>query len=108
MDVKSAVLKFISRFTANGQREQVIDTFSNGCCYWFAYILYERFNRAGSLSCKGYMVYDIVANHFGCCIGGRVYDITGDVTEKYNWKDISHISDDECAVERVVRDSIMF
>lgn len=108
MDVNSAVLKFISKFMANGQREQVIDTFSNWCCYWFAQILYNRFEREDYLWHKCYMAYDIIANHFACNIDGRVFDITGDVTDQYDWKDLSHISDDYCAVDRVVRDSILF
>lgn len=29
---------------------------------------------------------DYVANHFGCKIQERVYDITGDVTEQYKWE----------------------
>lgn len=69
------VLKFINRFTLGATRESVIECFTSGCCWWFAHILCERF--------KGEMVYDEIDGHFGCEINGRVYDITGDVTETF-------------------------
>ena len=43
VDSIETILGFIDRFTANGKRKEVIDTFSNGCCYWFANILHSRF-----------------------------------------------------------------
>ena len=36
---------------------------------------------------------DYIANHFGCNINNKVYDITGDVTDKYNWKYWSFCTD---------------
>lgn len=69
------VLDFISCFTLGGRRQEVAETFTSGCCYWFAKVLELRFGGA--------IVYDPVNNHFATQIGCRVYDITGDVTEEY-------------------------
>ncbi len=80
------ILNFIDRFTSNGARQEVIDCFQNGCCYWFAYILLKRFEDFYFPQSKIY--YDEIANHFGYYDqeANRVYDITGDVTNKYNWE----------------------
>ena len=104
------ILNFIDRFTSKGKRQEVIDCFQNGCCYWFAYILSERFIDP-SLT-KSMIYYDEIANHFRYYDqeANRVYDITGDVTNKYNWelsweeiidKDLLH-------AKRIVRDCIKF
>lgn len=99
------VINFIDRFTDRGKRHEVIDTFSNGCCYWFATILYERFIDY----CHCYVVYDQVANHWGTKIDGRVYDITGDVSDNYNWRDwFVVVSEDEALAARLARDCIDF
>lgn len=103
VDSIKTILGFIDRFTANGKRKEVIDTFSNGCCYWFANILHTRFlinNRVA-------IAYDQVANHFGCMINGNVYDITGDVSKDYNWEYWREIVDkDATLTHRIVRDCI--
>ena len=52
-------------------------------------------------------MYDEVINHFGTEINGRVYDITGDVTFKYKWKQWSEV-DNELLRARIIRDYIMF
>ena len=65
------VHRFIERFTEHGP--QVERCFCHGCCYWFAWVLTERFPGAE-------VVYDALSNHFAAQIGERVYDITGDVT----------------------------
>jgi hypothetical protein len=52
-------------------------------------------------------MYDQVANHFVAEIDGRLYDITGDVTDTYKaepWDDL----DDDLLRARIVRDCIMF
>lgn len=79
MDQK--VIKFINHFTAKGRKDQVIDTFLNGCCYWFAFILFQRFKNEA----KTEIVYDVIENHYACRINGKVYDIRGEVPDKYNW-----------------------
>lgn len=71
------VLRFIKKF----QNKDTIKTFTEGCCYWFAVILDKRFNSGFGDN----IMIDYVANHFGCKIDNKVYDITGDVTFKYNW-----------------------
>ncbi|MBP5461999.1 MAG: hypothetical protein J6Y20_07735 [Lachnospiraceae bacterium] len=93
------VQNFIKRFHSY---DSIDDVFTNGCCYWFAAILFGRFIRDGAE-----MVYDQVANHFGTRIRGRVYDITGDVTEMYRWESWYEI-DDEILRKRVLRDCVMF
>ena len=53
------------------------------------------------------MMYEQIENHFVTEIGGRMYDITGDVTEKYDvepWEEL----DDSSLKKRIVRDCIMF
>lgn len=52
-------------------------------------------------------MYDEIENHFGTKVNGRVYDITGDVTFKYEWKAWSDV-DDELPRSRIIRDCIMF
>lgn len=64
------ILEFIKRF----QRPDTITTFTEGCCYWFAYILASRFN--------GIIMYNEIDNHFGCLILEDVYDITGKINGK--------------------------
>ena len=53
------------------------------------------------------MMYDSVINHFVCRIHDRVYDITGDCTEKYNWSRWPTFEDIRWE-RRVVRDCILF
>lgn len=86
-----------------GKRQQVVDAFTCGCCYWFARILYERFRLYGASE----IVYDQVENHFGCRIDGRVYYICGDVTEQYDW-DSWPIQGDPSHTNRILRDCIEF
>lgn len=71
------VIEFINEFAKAGP--QVKDCFLHGNCFWFAYILRGRFP-------KGYIVYDAVANHFGFKLNDEVYDITGKVSDLYNWE----------------------
>lgn len=52
-------------------------------------------------------MYDQIENHFVAEIEGRLYDITGDVTDKYDviaWDDL----DDDLLRARIIRDCIMF
>lgn len=76
------VINFINRFTNKGKRTEVIDCFSNGCCYWFAHILHQRFGFPQSTTNRCYIVHDPVAGHFACFINDRIYDITGDITDQ--------------------------
>lgn len=97
-DMKS-VDDFLKRFHTS---KDVDDVFTSGCCYWFAYILFVRFIRDGAV-----IMYDETANHFGTMISGCVYDVTGDVTDKYNWVPWDSITD-EIHRERIVKDCIKF
>ena len=71
------VLSFISRFTKGGKRTEVVDAFTDGCCYWFAQILSVRFPQAQ-------IMYDPIIGHFVVSIGDNLYDVTGCVTGEYH------------------------
>lgn len=106
MTKHDAVIRFIGRFTSNGARKEVIDCFSNGCCYWFAETLYERFMMEVD---ECFLMYDPVINHWGCKIENRVYDITGDVTADYDWEFWESFKyADESLTRRLYRDCINF
>lgn len=87
------VLDFISHFKG------AENTFLHGCCYWFAWILQERFDG------RGYVVsifHEPVAGHF---IAGfledteyinadlkiKFFDVRGDVTDLYNEDDLESV-----------------
>lgn len=89
------LISFIKQFRDLGAE----NCFSNGMCYWFAYILQARFS--------GDIVYDEVENHFGCDIDGVIYDITGNVSSKYNWIPwAAYPKRDRLLYERILRDCI--
>lgn len=97
------VLKFIERFTQGGKNKGTIDTFSNGCCYWFAVILKHRFPWSSVI------VYDPIANHFATKIDGDVFDITGKITsESRRWIPWDNGYEDKLHAERIQRDCINF
>ena len=87
----------------------VIDCFTQGCCYWFAFILKERF--------QGKIVYDPVIGHFACQIGCNVYDIRVNIDKQYgpgffNWHDwdtweIYANGESSGARTRVIKDCIL-
>lgn len=107
MSKHEEVIAFINKFTNNGKRQEVIECFTCGCCYWFAHILFERFYDAMDWHPDTDIMYDEVANHFGCRIDGRIYDITGDVTEQYHWEPSCVVAQrDELLWDRIVRDCI--
>lgn len=96
------VLNFINRF--NPESEDIKNTFTQGCCYWFAFILLHRFYSDGAE-----LMYDPTVNHFGTRISDRIYDITGDVTDKYGWVSWYYYSmEDEALRRRIIRDCINF
>lgn len=77
------ILGFIGRFSTDGYhyRNQVLECFLRGNCYWFAYILSIRFAEYSPL-----IMLDLEARHFGCEIDGKVYDIVGDATDAFAWQ----------------------
>lgn len=93
------VNNFLKRFEIS---DDIKEVFTCGCCYWFAAILFGRFIRDGAT-----IMYAEVDNHFGTKIKGRVYDITGDVTDKYKWVPWESITDTAHRA-RITRDCIMF
>ena len=92
------VVKFIERF----QSPENNSIFSGDCSYWFASILYRRFIRNGAK-----IMFDAATNRFGTLVGGKVYDITGDVTGKYKWIPWLELKDSSVK-EKVTRKYIMF
>ena len=80
MTKQELVLDFIHQYQQFGSA--VVDCFSNGMCYYFAEILQSRF---GPFKTK--IMYDPIQNHFAAQIDGRIYDITGDLTDndEYGW-----------------------
>lgn len=94
--INEEVSCFLKRFH---EHDTIDETFTNGCCFWFAAMLVFRF--------KGRLMYDPVDGHFATEIDGRLYDITGDVTDKYDviaWENIN----DEPYKNRIIRDCVMF
>lgn len=94
------IYNFINHFHEISSAENVTEVFTCGCCYWFAYILCGRFKNAK-------MMYDPIMNHFVAQIGNRLYDITGDVTDKYKVVEWEHF-DDELEKQRIVDYCITF
>lgn len=87
---------FIKDFRNYETGKEIIERFTQGYCYWFAYILINRFP-------DGEIYYNTM-NHFVFKYNNRLYDITGDCTDKwdneylYDWneyqkkeKDSEHI-----------------
>lgn len=94
-----SVNHFIGRFR---EHDRVTDAFRFGCCYWFAYALFRRFETDGAI-----IMYDEVENHFGTMVDGAVYDITGDVTHQFRWIPWDSVTDISLR-KRIIRDCIMF
>ena len=71
---------FIKRF------DGAQDVFLHGCCYWFAWILAERFKKEYG----GTIVYEPVEGHFLYIVNEpfAVYDIRGNVTGLYAGKEV--------------------
>lgn len=74
-DNEDEVKEFIRRFCRYEENRVLEQTFTEGMCYYFAIILQERFG--------GEILYDKVENHFVTLIKGKLYDITGNVTNMY-------------------------
>lgn len=49
--------------------------FTDGLCYWFAHILTTKFG--------GTIMYAAIVGHFVSSIDGRLWDVTGDITDRY-------------------------
>lgn len=97
---EETVLRFIARFSGCGRNQEVIEVFTQGCCYWFAWILKERFP-------SGTLMYDPVVNHFACRIAGKDYDITGNISGRYQLEPWNEYPD-ETEKRRIKRNCINF
>ena len=96
----SEVLEFIAHFHKVKNPEVIDNLFTNGCCYWFSLLLHSRFK--GSI-----IMYDPIENHFVTKIEDRLYDVTGDVTGKYNVIDWETY-DDDIHKKRIISQCIDF
>lgn len=104
-DPMAEIVMFIGRFLTDGDhvRNEVVECFTMGCCYWFAYILAARFGAQYGAE----IVIDYTVGHFGTRIRGRVYDITGDVTEGHKWEPWAECPDPN-QQQRIIEGCIMF
>ena len=99
---QDVILNFIRQFQDFGP--QVVNCFSNGMCYQFMTILRKRFGPFCTTP-----VYDEVMNHFATQIDGRIYDITGDITDdpQYYWKRWTTVcAEDYRHANRIYRDCV--
>lgn len=96
MTKQELILNFIRQFRDLGAE----NTFSNGMCYYFTTILRRRFG-----SSNGTIMYDQVTNHFATEIEGRIYDITGDVTDnsEYHWERWTDVRKHDPALAKFIR-----
>lgn len=72
---KEKILFFINEFKKFEKNNVLVKTFTTGYCYYFALILNHRFG--------GNILYCCEEGHFITKIGNYMYDITGNVTNKY-------------------------
>ena len=94
---QSQIQTFLQRFHEHGNEIDAV--FTQGCCYWFAFILHNRFP-------KSEILYDPVWNHYVCEIENHIYDITGDVTGRYK---VIHLDEiDEYEQKRLEKNCINF
>ena len=95
---QDVILNFISQFNKFGT--QVEDCFTCGMCYHFAEILNLRFIDENTK-----LLYDQVMGHFAVEINGRIYDITGDITDKsyHCWTDWRWIRDNDPLLAKRIR-----
>ena len=84
--------KFISEFHGDS-----VEVFTQRCCYWFAYILAERFG--------GRIKYDPINGHFATQVGGSIYDIQGEIEDPRMWIDWETYND-ELHKSRITRDCV--
>ena len=102
MTKREVIEDFIKQFRDFG--DDVRKCFSYGMCYHFALILHIRFRDEDA-----HKLYDPINGHFAVKINGRIYDITGDITEEtiYEWVRWSDLRfGDPALAEQVRRDCI--
>lgn len=90
--MEDKVIKFIKYF----QNEGTIKVFTEGCCYWFAKILSDRF--------LGLMMYNPIDNHFATIINTKLYDITGEIPWTKDWYEWNKYKElDSLETERIYK-----
>lgn len=100
------VTQFIEEFKNRaGNPKEIENFFLNGCCYWFAKILDERFKWQGSI------VYNIQDNHFLYKIVDCYFDIRGLIKNQddeniVNWDD--YVYTDSTHYNRILKDCVYF
>ena len=106
IETLNEVNQFIKEFKNRvGNPAEIEKFFLNGCCYWFAKILDERFKWKGSI------VYDIQNNHFLYKIVDCYFDIRGLISNQSNdniviWDDYLYI--DSTHYNRILKDCVYF
>ena len=84
---------------AGGQVENI---FLHGFCYYFSIILKEKFP-------KGTILYSPSLNHFIFLYNSEIWDITGNVSDKYDYRELviwDEWRDDILLRQRIIRDCI--
>lgn len=80
--MKDKVCQFIENYKRisfhKNTREKIELAFTNGNCYWFAFILSSVFN--------GTICYLPIEGHFICRIEDEYYDIYGYIDESSNYR----------------------
>jgi len=83
MDYREITIEeFIKDFKSFGTSNEIVECFTKGYCYWFAFILKNRFP-------KGEIYYNAM-NHFVLKYNNRLYDITGDCTDNWDNEFLMH------------------
>ena len=98
----SSIERFIARFRGSETAPYIEEQFMNGCCYWFAFVLYTRFSGSK-------IMYSDHQNHFATKINGVLYDIRGAVSDPEDyvpWEDFKSIDSSHTA--NLVRNCINF
>lgn len=79
--MEEKVLQFIDKFRNVGNNpDAIIINFTTGNCYWFAHILYNRFEHNVTYS-NIEIMYNQIEGHFACRVNENLYDITGKIPD---------------------------
>lgn len=84
----------------NSSREIIKEIFTNGACGRFSMILKKVFPQG-----KSYLLSEVT--HVVTEINGKLYDINGDVTEKYKDFEMEEITDEEM-IEEILDENYSF
>lgn len=101
--MKEKVCKFIENYKSisnhKNTKEYIELAFTNGNCYWFAFILASVFN--------GEICYLPIEGHFICKIENEYYDIKGCIDESSNYRmDALYFWNEYCNIEPKITEKI--